>query len=108
MFVIASTFAAVGPIVYSSKVGSVDSTAGGLNTLLFATGAAVIGGTSLYGDKGRVYDALIGGLVIAMVQNGLGLGHQSSATVSIVTGLVLSTAARVDTAARRGVGGETT
>lgn len=74
---------------------------GGLNTLLFAVGAAVIGGTSLFGGKGRVIDAVIGGAVLAIVNNGLGLLQQSAAVVNIVTGLVLMLAATVDALSRR-------
>jgi D-xylose transport system permease protein len=99
--VICSSVAAIGAIVYSSKVGSVDPQAGGLNTLLFAVGAAVIGGTSLFGGKGRVFDAVIGGLVLAVVSNGLGLLQQSAAVVNIITGLVLLLAASVDALSRR-------
>ncbi|MFC4948688.1 sugar ABC transporter permease [Pseudonocardia sp. GCM10023141] len=101
VFVVSSTFAAIGAIVYSSKVGSVDPTAGGLNTLLFAVGAAVIGGTSLFGGRGRLVHAVIGGLVLAVVENGLGLLNQPAATVAIVTGLVLALAATVDALSRR-------
>ncbi|WP_227998905.1 sugar ABC transporter permease [Nocardia australiensis] len=101
VFVVCSSCAAVGAIVYSSKVGSVDPQAGGLNTLLFAVGAAVIGGTSLFGGKGRVADAVIGGTVLAVVANGLGLLEQPAAVVAIVTGLVLLLAATVDALTRR-------
>ncbi|TLW95176.1 ABC transporter permease [Saccharomonospora piscinae] len=101
VFVVCSSVAALGGIVYSSKVGSVDPQAGGLNTLLFAVGAAVIGGTSLFGGRGRVSDAVIGGTVLAVVSNGLGLLKQPAAVVSIVTGLVLLLAATVDAVSRR-------
>ncbi|NMI01735.1 sugar ABC transporter permease [Pseudonocardia acidicola] len=101
VFVIASTFAAIGAIVYSSKVGSVSPSAGGGNTLLFAVGAAVIGGTSLFGGRGRVSNAVIGGAVLATVQNGLGLLKQPAAVVFVVTGLVLLLAAAVDVLSRR-------
>ncbi|GAA4537095.1 sugar ABC transporter permease [Pseudonocardia xishanensis] len=101
VFVVSSAFAAIGAIVYSSKVGSVDPTAGGLNTLLFAVGAAVIGGTSLFGGRGRLVDAVVGGLVLAVVENGLGLLNQPAATVAVVTGLVLALAATVDALSRR-------
>ncbi|SFQ61137.1 D-xylose transport system permease protein [Amycolatopsis arida] len=101
VFVVSSSVAAIGAIVYSSKVGSVDPQAGGLNTLLFAVGAAVIGGTSLFGGKGRVSDAVIGGTVLAVVANGLGLLKQPAAVVAIVTGLVLLLAATVDALSRR-------
>lgn len=104
VFVISGTVAAIGAIVYSSKVGSVDPTAGGGTTLLFAVGAAVIGGTSLFGGKGRVSTAVIGGAVIALVSNGLGLLRQPAAVVLIVTGLVLLLAASVDALSRRRAG----
>jgi D-xylose transport system permease protein len=101
VFVVASATAAIGAIVYSSKAGSVDPQAGGLNTLLFAVGAAVIGGTSLFGGRGKVVHAVIGGLVLAVVENGLGLLDKPAAVVNIITGLVLLLAASVDALSRR-------
>jgi D-xylose transport system permease protein len=101
VFVICSSVAAIGAIVYSSKVGSVDGNAGNGNTLLFAVGAAVIGGTSLFGGRGRLRDAVIGGLVLATVQNGLGLLGYQADTVNIITGLVLLVAATVDALSRK-------
>src|SRR6266536_2604308 len=101
VFVVSSAAAAIGAIVYSSKAGSVDPQAGGLNTLLFAVGAAVIGGTSLFGGRGKVAHAVIGGLVLAVVENGLGLLKQPAAVVNIITGLVLLLAATVDALSRR-------
>jgi D-xylose transport system permease protein len=100
-FVITSAVAAIGAIVYTSKSGSVDGNAGNGNTLLFAVGAAVIGGTSLFGGRGRVRDAVIGGLVLATVQNGLQLLGFQAATVNIITGVVLLVAAGVDALSRR-------
>ncbi|MFD7659132.1 sugar ABC transporter permease [Actinosynnema sp. NPDC059797] len=101
VFVIASSAAAIGAIVYSSKVGSVDPNAGGGNTLLLAVGAAVIGGTSLFGGKGRLRDAVIGGAVLATIQNGMGLLKQPAAVVFVVTGMVLLLAASIDALSRR-------
>ena len=101
VFVIASACAAIGAIVYSSKVGSVSAAAGGGNTLLFAVGAAVIGGTSLFGGRGRVSNAVIGGAVLATVNNGLGLLGQPASVVFLVNGLVLLLAAGVDVLSRR-------
>jgi D-xylose transport system permease protein len=74
---------------------------GGSSTLLYAVGAAVIGGTSLFGGKGRVVDAILGGVVIAIIINGIGLLNQPSSVVFIVTGLVLLIAASVDAISRR-------
>jgi D-xylose transport system permease protein len=101
VFVVSAGTAALGAIVYSSKAGSVDPQAGGLNTLLFAVGAAVIGGTSLFGGRGKVVHAVIGGLVLAVVENGLGQLKQPAAVVNIITGLVLLLAASVDALSRR-------
>lgn len=101
VFVICSSVAALGAIVYTSKVGAVDGNSGGGNTLLFAVGAAVIGGTSLFGGRGRLRDAVIGGLVLATVQNGLGLLGYQAEIVNMVTCLVLLFAATVDALSRR-------
>jgi D-xylose transport system permease protein len=103
VFVICSAVAAIGAIVYSSKIGEVDGNAGNGNTLLFAVGAAVIGGTSLFGGRGRIRDAVLGGAVLAIVQNGLGLLGFQAAQVNIITGLVLLIAASVDALSRRRV-----
>jgi D-xylose transport system permease protein len=101
VFVISAGFAAIGAIVYSSKVGSVSPSAGGGNTLLFAVGAAVIGGTSLFGGRGRISNAVIGGAVLATVNNGLGLLGQPASVVFLVNGVVLLMAAGVDVLSRR-------
>ena len=76
-------------------------TTGGSQTLLYAVGAAVIGGTSLFGGKGKVSNAIIGGLVIAVIDNGMILLDKSAGTVYIVTGCVLLLAASVDAISRR-------
>ncbi|MGP4020741.1 sugar ABC transporter permease [Saccharopolyspora sp. 5N708] len=100
-FIICSSVAALGAIVYTSKVGSVDGSAGNGNVVLFAVGAAVIGGASLFGGKGRMHDAILGGAVLATVQNGLTMLGFQAAPVNIITGLVLVAAAGVDTLSRR-------
>ena len=101
VFVISSALAAIGAIIYSSKVGSVSPSSGGGNTLLFAVGGAVIGGTSLFGGRGRVSNAVIGGAVLATVNNGLGLLGQPASVVFLVNGVVLLVAAGVDVVSRR-------
>lgn len=100
-FVLCSTIAAMAGILLASRVNSVTPSTGGGETLLFAVGAAVIGGTSLFGGKGRPVDAIIGGLVVAVVANGMGLLNQPAAVVYMVTGLVLLLAAGVDAFSRR-------
>lgn len=100
-FMICSTLAAVAGVLIASRDNSVSPTTGGAQTLLFAVGAAVIGGTSLFGGKGRVMDAVIGGLVIAVIANGLPLITQQSGIQFVVTGLVLLVAASVDAISRK-------
>jgi D-xylose transport system permease protein len=85
----------------ASRLSSVDPSSGGGNTLLYAVAAAVIGGTSLFGGRGRVRDALLGGLVIAIIDNGLGLLQVAAYLNFIITGLVLLLAASVDAISRR-------
>jgi len=104
VFVICSFMASIGGVLLASNVRAVAQNAGGGNTLLLAVGAAVIGGTSLFGGKGRPLDAVIGGLVIAVIANGMSdlvHGTNSSAVQFIVTGIVLLIAAAVDALARR-------
>jgi D-xylose transport system permease protein len=101
VFALSSTLAAVSGIAAASRLSSVDPGSGGGNTLLYAVAAAVIGGTSLFGGRGRVRDALLGGLVIAIIDNGLGLLQVAAYLNFIITGLVLLLAASVDALARR-------
>jgi D-xylose transport system permease protein len=100
-FVFCSTLAAIAGVLLASRDNSVSPTTGGAQTLLFAVGAAVIGGTSLFGGRGKIRDAVIGGLVIAVIANGLPLITQQSGIQFIVTGLVLLIAASVDAISRR-------
>jgi len=100
-FVICSTLAAMAGIVFASRDNSISPTTGGSTTLLLAVGAAVIGGTSLFGGKGRIIDAIIGGLVVAVLANGMPLLTSEAAPQYVVTALVLLLAASVDAIARR-------
>lgn len=101
VFVICSSLAALSGIIDASRLNSVTPDAGAGNTLLYAVGAAVIGGTSLFGGRGKMRDAVIGGLVIATINNGLGLMGYKSYVNFIVTGIVLLLAASVDAISRR-------
>ena len=101
VFVIGSFMAAIGGILAVSRQTSVDPNTGGSNILLYSVGAAVIGGTSLFGGKGKIIHAIIGGAVIAVIDNGMGLLGFSSGQKFIFTGLILLIAASVDALARR-------
>ena len=101
VFIVCSSLAALSGIIAASYAGKVSASSGAGNTLLYAVGAAVIGGTSLFGGKGRALDAVIGGVVVATIANGLGLLNQSSYINFLVTGGVLLLAASVDAISRR-------
>jgi len=100
-FVICSTMAAIGGIILASRANSVDPNTGGSDILLKSVGAAVIGGASLFGGRGRALDAVLGGAVIAVIDNGMGLLGLSSGTKYVFTGIVLLLAAVVDALSRR-------
>ena len=107
VFVICSFMAAVGGIMIGSNVAAVSVQNYSGNTLLLAVGAAVIGGTSLFGGKGRMVDALIGGAVVEVIQNGMSnlvQGTNGSSVQYVVTGIVLLLAAAIDALSRRRAG----
>jgi len=101
-FVICSSLAAIAGMIFASRQNSISPTTGGSSTLLYAVGAAVIGGTSLFGGKGKMRDAILGGLVVAVIDNGMGLLGYAAGIKFIVTGLVLLISAGVDAVSRRG------
>jgi D-xylose transport system permease protein len=106
VFVIGSMMAIISGIVLASRL-SVNSAEGGGNTLLLAVGAAVIGGTSLFGGKGKITDAVVGAMVVAVITNGMSdliHGENAPAIQFIVTGGVLLLAATVDALSRRRAG----
>lgn len=101
VFIICTSTAVISGILAASYAGKVSPSSGAGNTLLYAVGAAVIGGTSLFGGKGKARDGVIGGVVIATIINGLGLLNQASWINYVVTGAVLLLAAAVDAVSRR-------
>ncbi|MDQ6772243.1 MAG: ABC transporter permease [Candidatus Dormibacteraeota bacterium] len=102
VFTICSTMAALGGIVLASRLRSVDTGVGGGNILLYSIAAAVIGGVSLFGGRGKVVNAVLGAVVIQAIDNGMGLLSLSAGAKFAVTGLVLFMAAAVDALSRRG------
>ena len=100
-FVICSSFAAIAGMLFASRQNSISPTTGGSATLLYAVGAAVIGGTSLFGGKGKMRDAVLGGFVVAIIDNGMGLLGYAAGIKFIVTGLVLLISSSVDALTRK-------
>ena len=101
VFMITSFMAGVGGIILASRLRSVDTATGGGNLMLNAIAAAVIGGTSLFGGVGFVMSALLGALIIASVENGMGLLGLPSGVKFVINGLVLLAAVLVDALSRR-------
>jgi D-xylose transport system permease protein len=112
-FVMCALVAGFGGWLLCSRSGSVDPQMGGNDTLLRAVGAAVIGGTSLFGGKGKLQNALLGGLALAMIENGLplvgkavpfGFVHidfNKSGIKYMTSGLILFLAASLDALSRK-------
>lgn len=100
VFSICSTTAAFAGIVAASRAASVDPNAGRF-IVLSAIAAAVIGGTSLFGGRGRIYDALIGAAVVAVIDNGMGLLGYPAGVKLMITGAVLMLAAGADALSRK-------
>jgi D-xylose transport system permease protein len=101
VFMISGFMAALGGIVLAARLSSVDLNAGGGTLLIDGISAAVIGGTSLFGGRGEVRNALFGSLVIATIANGLNTLGYTSGVIFIVTGAILLIAVTLDTIARR-------
>lgn len=103
-FVICSTLAVFSALLSVTRVGSVDATVG-RDIVLSGVAAAVVGGVSLFGGRGRLMNAAIGALVIAVITNGLGLLNLPAGINLLVTGGVLILAATVDALSRLRSGG---
>jgi len=102
VFALCSTLAACGGLLAASRLYAVNQSSGGSDVLLNSIAAAVIGGTSLFGGRGRPRNALVGALVIGAIANGMDLLTLSSSVKFMITGGVLLLAVTIDATARRG------
>ncbi len=100
-FVCASLTAGIGGVVYASRLRSISTALDGGTLVLYSVAAAVIGGTSLFGGRGKALHGVLGGVVIAAIDNGMGLLGFSAAAKYVVTALVLLIAVTIDAIARR-------
>jgi D-xylose transport system permease protein len=98
---VSGLLAGLAGVVSTSNLYATSASTGGSILLLEAIAAAVIGGTSLFGGRGRIYQALLGSLVIASVHNGLGLLGKAASTEDIATGAILVLAVSLDALNRR-------
>ncbi len=104
-FVLCSLTAGIAGIIYCSQLGGITTNINGGQYVLYAVAAAVIGGTSLIGGRGRAIHGLLGGLVIGAIYNGLYLLGLQIQWQLIATGLVLLAAVTIDALSRRGATG---
>jgi D-xylose transport system permease protein len=102
-FVLCSFTAGIGGLLYASYLGGMSNNVNGGQLVLYAVAAAVIGGTSLFGGRGRVMHGVLGGLVIGAIYNGMYLLGLDVQWQFIVTGFVLVAAVTIDAVSRRGV-----
>jgi D-xylose transport system permease protein len=100
-FVLAGLTAGIVGIIYASQLGSVSSNVPGGQNVLFAVAAAVIGGVSLFGGRGKMLGAVLGGVIVAVIYNGLQLLGLGASPQYIWTAIVLLAAVTIDTVARR-------
>ena len=103
-FALTGATAGLTGIIYSSYLGSISSGYNGGQTVLNAIAAAVIGGTSLFGGRGKMLDAVLGGLVVGVIANGLQLLGLAADAQLMWTALVLLAAVTIDALTRRGRG----
>lgn len=101
-FVFAGFTAGVAGLLYASNLGGMSDAMPGGTYVLYGIAAAVIGGTSLFGGRGKMIHAVIGGLIIATIYNGMALISISTAVQFMVIAIVLIAAVTVDSIARRG------
>jgi D-xylose transport system permease protein len=100
-FVLVSFTAGIAGIIYASRLRSISTAIDGGTLVLYAVAAAVIGGTSLFGGRGKAIHGVLGGIVIAAIDNGMSLLGFAAASKLMVTALVLLVAVTIDAVARR-------
>ena len=104
-FILCSVTAGVAGLLYVSYLGGASNNINGGQLTLYAVAAAVIGGTSLFGGRGRAIHGVLGGLVIGGIYNGMFLLGLAVEWEFIVTGLVLLVAVAIDSLSRRSAAG---
>ncbi|WP_405681334.1 MULTISPECIES: sugar ABC transporter permease [unclassified Streptomyces] len=101
VFAISSTFAAIGGLFWASKIAAANQSAGAGDLLMNVIAAAVIGGTSLFGGRGRTWNALLGVMVIVSIQYGLALEGIATPIQYMITGAVLLATVVIDSVTRK-------
>jgi len=95
IFIIAGFCAAVGGILYTSRV-SLGSPYLAMGFELYVISAVIIGGTSLFGGSGSILGTFLGALFLSMINNGMQLMHINQFWRDFTVGLVMIAAVGID------------
>jgi D-xylose transport system permease protein len=101
-FALCAMTAGIGLLLWASYLGGMSNNVNGGSLVLYAVASSVIGGTSLFGGRGKPLHGVLGGLVIGAIYNGMYLQGLAVQYQFIVTGLVLIAAVTIDSVSRRG------
>ncbi|WP_225835748.1 sugar ABC transporter permease [Streptomyces sp. NK08204] len=101
VFTVSGAMAAVGGLFLASQITSVGQLAGSGPLVINAIAAAVIGGTSLFGGRGRAWSALLGILVVQSIASGTALLNVQSEMQYLIVAVVLVAALITDSLTRR-------
>jgi simple sugar transport system permease protein len=88
-FVLCSFLSGLIGIVDAVKYGSLDPGNAGVDFILYAVGACVIGGTALTGGRGTIVGAFIGAILIGMLEDGLNVTGVSTDYFFVWVGVVI-------------------
>ena len=100
-FLLAAMTAGLGGVIYASRLRSISTSFDGGTIVLYVVATAVIGGASLFGGRGHPLHAVLGGVVIAAIVNGMALLGLPAAIQLMATALVLLASITVDVVVRR-------
>ncbi|HBU12971.1 MAG TPA: allose ABC transporter [Clostridiales bacterium] len=96
VFIVAGICSGIGGLIITAKTGAAEPLAGS-SYETFAIAAAVIGGTSFFGGKGKVWSVVVGGLIIGLINNGLNMMRVDTFYQQVVMGILIIAAVTMDT-----------
>ncbi|WP_027625683.1 D-allose ABC transporter permease [Clostridium lundense] len=95
VFIISGVCSGIAGVVMTARLGAAEPLAGvGFET--FAIASAIIGGTSFFGGKGKIFGVVMGGLIIGVINNGLNILNVATYYQQIVMGALIIGAVSLD------------